>query len=331
MPRILLSSFPSPRFRRADFLSDRYSITRVSRSGIGFQLIEAFDVESCRLKMVKVLSRKLLEDGRIISSLQWLLSRKTADGRHSVLCNHFSTSSHWFFVFDFPRFTLRDVLKRQDLWPLERRQIRDISFQIVQAVQSLHKTGILHSDITPDSIEILSMDTVVLNMCDDEGAFYDKSVLRSTKIRLVFFGGVGTGGDPEIGTDQYRAPEMVFGCVIWELFIGSTLFIPCKKGPLYIQEKVHQFVARLGEFPDDMVRRIRRIREDIFCHSEPTLVGEGDLSSDVRDFVHNAVIISDIITDEDVLEVVENMTKLSPKKRMALSDILECPFFGISG
>ncbi|KDR72130.1 hypothetical protein GALMADRAFT_143453 [Galerina marginata CBS 339.88] len=281
-----------------------------------------------------------------MSSLRWLLDRRTADGRHSVLCNHFHTSSYWFFVFDAPTFTLRDVLKHQELWPLQRRQIREIGLQVVQAVQSLHKNGVLHSDITPDSIEVVSMDTVTLNMCDNEGAFFDKVlqvVLRSTKIRLVFFGGVATGGDREIGTDQYRAPEMVFGwvskfrtdnfsigCVIWEMFVDSALFHPCRKGPFYVQEKAHQFVARLGEFPDDMVERVRRIRGDIFSCSGEKLIGVGDLSPEVLDFVKHADVISDVITDEEALEVIENMTELSPKKRLALTDILDCSFFSLT-
>ena len=102
----------------------------------------------------------------------------------------------------------------------------------------------MHLDICPAMIEVMSAVTVKEWQYDMDGRFVEKVcspyfnyhpfysvifqvVLQCSRIRLVFYGSAGVRTERSIGTDQYRAPELVFGqtdVVLWLSVVLTFVF-----------------------------------------------------------------------------------------------------------
>ncbi|PPR00588.1 hypothetical protein CVT26_009863 [Gymnopilus dilepis] len=327
-------------YKVAQVIANRYCITRVLRSDGGHQVLKVVDTSSERVKFVKAISRVKTREKEITGNLAWLRSRRTADGRHSQLLDHFCTGSMWFMVFDYPKATLRDILRSQDLLPLPMRHIREIACQIVNSVLSLHRQAIFHLDIKPENIEILDMNTVIESVYEGEGHFKEKSFLRCTRLSLVFLGDAGVALDQSAGSDQYRAPELVFGwvskfrtdnfsigCVLWELIVLRPLFAACEPGGIYARAKAHMYSAVFGPFTREMRQQIMHFNQGIFRTDSSEVDGLQDMPQNIKEFVATAPSLEDVIEDEELLEVLVCLTRLSPTDRLSLNSVLALNYF----
>ncbi|PPQ96721.1 hypothetical protein CVT26_010274 [Gymnopilus dilepis] len=340
MPKVSSHIKDMVSYKVAQLIANRYCITRVLRSGGGYQILKVVDTSTERIKLVKAISRVKTRDKEITGNLAWLRSRRTSDGRHSPLLDHFCTGSMWFMVFDYPKATLRDILRSQELMPLPMRHIREIICQIVNGVLSLHRQEIFHLDIRPESIEILDMTAVTESIYEGDGRFKEKAFLRCTRLSLVFLGDAGVTLDQNAGTDQYRAPELVFGwvskfrtdnfsigCVLWELVLLKPLFAACEPGSLYARAKAHMYSAVLGPFTREMRQQIMHFNRGIFSADSTALNDLQEMPPSIKEFVATASRPEDVIEDEEALEVFGCLTKLSPTDRLSLNNVLALNYF----
>ncbi|PPQ66499.1 hypothetical protein CVT26_011187 [Gymnopilus dilepis] len=341
-----LSTFSTtPRYAVRRVIAKQYCVAAVMQQGSAYQVLRVLDLRDERVKVLKAVSRTLVDDAVIARNLAWLGRARKENSRHFTMLAHFYAPADWFMVFDMPGYTLQNLLKDSELLPLPSRQIREIIAQIIAALSDLHKRGLVHLNVSPASIEILDRSTIVESVYRGKGRFEDKTMLKCARIRLVFFGDAGICDDELVGVDSYRAPEIVLvsdegmgtsfrsdifsvGCIFWEMLKGRPMFAACEGQGCYVKAKVHMFVVVLGEFPVDMVAHVRFLHEGIFKgRTSAELMGRGDLPNVVLDFLDSAESLQESVDDQDVLDVLEYLTKLAPLDRSSLEDVLEYRYF----
>ncbi|PPQ97065.1 hypothetical protein CVT26_001247 [Gymnopilus dilepis] len=330
------------RFTLYHVLGKRFCVVDELRYGHAFQILRVLDVVTETIKIVKVISRSLVDDEVIRDNIEWLRRRRTTEARHAELSEDFKTPFNWYLVFERPGTSLKEVLSRNDMQPLPRRHVRAIAHQIIKAV-----CWMMHLDICPETIELVSAATVMEWQYRMDGHFAEKVVLQCSRIRLVFYGSAGVRTERTIGTDQYRAPELIFGefgrrfkgwaskfrtdafsigCVFSEMLIGRPLFPPCDGEAFYVVAKAHLFQSTLGDFPADVIHRVSLMHEGVFDSSN-NLRGLYSLSSGLRHYLEDAKNIQELVEDDDELDVLKALTMISSTDRSHLSHVLCFSYF----
>lgn len=140
--------------------------------------------------------------------------------------------------------------------------VQSFARQLLKSMAFLHRIGYTHTDLKPENI-LLEKEDLIL----DNSQGYDYWLPRSTKIKVIDFGGATLFNEPHstvICTRQYRPPEVILeccewneiadvwsiGCIIVELLSGDLLFAThsdCEH--LVMMEK------NSGRFPQWMINK----------------------------------------------------------------------------
>ncbi|PPQ82343.1 hypothetical protein CVT26_013216 [Gymnopilus dilepis] len=303
MSSLLVAATVAPRFSLKDHVIGRYIVQRVRRECRIFQLLHVKDTLDGSSKVVRVINRCLTVDSRMLAEIAWLQGQKTEDeARHAVFLADYRDLRYFYLVFKKPARTLKDVLYDARLY-LTRRHRREIGKQLVWALRSLHREGIVHTDISLENIEIVEDADHTEAVYLYDGFFGWRDVLATSRVRLSFYGQHGLNDVGNVGDDQYRSPESVFGlrvreasdvfslgCVLFELARRKPLFPQCPSGSLYRREKAVLFDTILGPFPDHLIQDVRLIYSDVFrtSHSDGPEI-DARMSRGIRDFADQAL------------------------------------------
>ncbi|KAF5316225.1 hypothetical protein D9619_006530 [Psilocybe cf. subviscida] len=224
--------------------------------------------------------------------------------------------------------------------PLPTNHLDQMFLQLISGVQALHKEFLVHSDLSPDNIELLDAFITTRRDYDPEtGEFADKIVLSCIKIRLAYYGDLGLRSLVP-GTDEYRAPEAVFnrratyaadnfalGCVMGEIALGTPIFPPCEPGPLYEREKALLFNAISGPFSQQTAAQIESVFPRIFDEVSVKPICYNGISEEIRFSLKKAVPVRYMFDNMDMAEIMEGLICTDPENRSALEDILCCDYF----
>lgn len=91
--------------------------------------------------------------------------------------------------------------------------VQSFAKQLLKSMAFLHRIGYTHTDLKPENI-LLEKEELIL----DNSQGYDYWLPRSTKIRVIDFGGATLFNEPHstvICTRQYRPPEVILECCEW--------------------------------------------------------------------------------------------------------------------
>lgn len=188
-----------------------------------------------------------------------------------------------------------------------KKNFREIAFQILKGLESMHKVGIAHRDLKPDNI-LINEDTLEVVIAD----------LGSAK-KIDADG----GGISYICSRAYRAPELLLGsttygvkidlwslgCVLLEMVTESTnRFFRGKNGT----EVLKEIIALLGAFT----------LQDILDMNLPKNV---KITSQIEQSDIRKLISKDFSTSD--VDMAMGFLKWSPKQRANLKTILESKYF----
>lgn len=136
------------------------------------------------------------------------------------MLEHFEFQKHVFIVFELLDISLYDVLKETQFNGFTLEITRRICQQVLDAMSTLHKSGLIHSDIKPENILFNTEDDDLITLID---------LGSSCRNGAHFF--------DYIQSRFYRAPEVIlgqkygmeidmwsFGCLAAELYIGLPFF-----------------------------------------------------------------------------------------------------------
>ena len=116
-------------------------------------------------------------------------------------------------------------------------QVRQIAYELCQAIRFMHDNRLTHTDLKPENILFYDSGH---DLVYDPKRKQDLRILRNSEIRLIDFGSATFDHEHHstiVSTRHYRAPEVILelgwsapcdvwsvGCIIFELATGITLF-----------------------------------------------------------------------------------------------------------
>lgn len=118
---------------------------------------------------------------------------------------------HWIVMEALTGQTLADAIHEQGR--LELGRVVDIAVQLLEALQAMHREGVIHRDVKPSNVQLSSSGRVVL-----------------TDFGLATLGGPAAGTEPGqvLGSPPYLAPEAIlegwFGPASDMYALGATLY-----------------------------------------------------------------------------------------------------------
>ncbi|OHT00525.1 Cell division control protein 2 like protein [Tritrichomonas foetus] len=189
--------------------------------------------------------------------------------------------------------------------PLDLPLIRSYAFQLLCGIFVLHTHRIIHRDIKPENL--LLDRNGLLKICDFGLSRYFTLPLRQYS--------------PDVVSEWYRAPELLFGnrfyelsidiwsagCIIAEMVIGLPLF----RG-------------------DSDLDQLHKIFQSLGSPTEETMPNFADLQKEVPGLAQYPPIDYSTLLktdDDDLIDLVSRMLQYDPMKRLNAQDALKHPFF----
>ncbi|KAL6655013.1 hypothetical protein ACP70R_005839 [Stipagrostis hirtigluma subsp. patula] len=213
-------------FAVGENLTSRYKIYRKMGEGTFGQVLECWDRENKEMVAIKIVRalKKYSDAAMIEIDVLQKLARNDASGKHCV-CEKLGPS-------------LYDFLRKTGYRPFPIDLVRQIGEQLLDSVAFMHRLQLIHTDLKPENVLLVSSDYVKLPEPKD-GSF-SRKLPKSSAIKLIDFGSTAYHHQDRsyiVSTRHYRAPEVILGhgwsypcdiwsvgCILVELCSGETLF-----------------------------------------------------------------------------------------------------------
>ncbi|KAJ7018551.1 kinase-like domain-containing protein [Mycena alexandri] len=296
--------------------------------------IDLYAGTAVAIKMIPRVESCCEEDGfkREVKMLMKLTRLPTSSlARFCEIKDHWTTLDHFVIVFERYGEDLATVLRKPRLSAIPLYQAKEISRQLLQAVRFLHENGIIHTDLKPANVVFTNNATTTQFFYGLDNAFHQRTILKSTEIRLIDFGSVEE--DPSkcggmTGSAGFRAPEIMMewnwtrtvdhfaiGCIIAEL-VSSKPLLPVFTGrtieDIAIMDKI------IGPFPGHLKIAIQK--------EFPTAFENNTLSTTTQLFIESAKEVKERVQDRDAARLISQLTNPEPDRRGDLRRHETCKF-----
>ncbi|CCH46600.1 hypothetical protein BN7_6194 [Wickerhamomyces ciferrii] len=202
-----------------DHLQYRYQILGSLGKGSFGNVVKCFDHKSGKILSIKIMKNDLELSLQCINEIKVL--KKLIPNKQSLnYFGHFNFRSHICIITELLSVNLYDCLESTNFKSFELNILQKWSKDILQGLKFLHQQGIIHADLKPENIMLIST--------------------NSLDLKIIDFGTSCSIGDvsyPYIQSRFYRSPEIVLGCrynekidiwsfavMIWELYMGNPMF-----------------------------------------------------------------------------------------------------------
>lgn len=207
-----------------DHIAFRYEIQDLLGFGSFSQVCKCFDHKNKKEVAVKVIKshKRFEEQGKIeLKILKFLKKNDRSQPSMFVqMLNHFVFRKHLCIVFELMSFNLYDLLKANCFKGFSSTLVRRFATQVLNGMATLKKCGVIHCDLKPENIILVSPDGSSVKIIDlGSACFQDEKIYTYIQSRI------------------YRSPEVILGipyttsidmwslgCIISELLTGSPLF-----------------------------------------------------------------------------------------------------------
>lgn len=238
------------------YANDRFSIKKLLGQGTFGKVISAYDDKTKNQVAIKIIKAvpKYREAAKI--ELRILSTLKQFDPTNSYNCIHlneaFDYKNHVSFVTDLLSLSIYDFFNKNDFKSFPGSHIQSFAKQLLKSVVFLHDLNIIHTDLKPENVLLLSTrntkkyyhgseksskkstrksqrkasDSSSTSSGEDGTQKTYRRVLSDTKINLIDFGSAVFNDEYHpslVSTRHYRAPEISFGngwsfeCDLWSV------------------------------------------------------------------------------------------------------------------
>ncbi|KAJ1914193.1 dual specificity protein kinase yak1 [Mycoemilia scoparia] len=235
----------------------QYIIHDILGSGTFGQVVKCTNVLTGKMYGLKVIKNKeayyhqSLVETRMLKKLN---DEMDPGDQHHILRyhEHFVFRNHLCIVNELLSINLYDLLKQNNYHGLSTNLIRILTRQILDAMVLFKKAGIIHCDLKPENIMLVTQD--------------------QPKVKVIDFGSatfLSTAGYMYIQSRFYRAPEILMaieygppidmwslGCIVAELYLGLPLFPGANE-----YDQLYRIIKLLGLPPLYMLQISKRTEE----------------------------------------------------------------------
>ncbi|XP_030324618.1 dual specificity protein kinase CLK1-like [Calypte anna] len=275
-----------------------------------------------------------------VSMLYYLNSLDPSGTHHCVrMLDWFQHQGHVCIVFELLGPSTYSFIAANAFLPFRMDHIRQMGYQVCEAVSFLHINGLTHTDLKPQNILLVNSEYT------EEYNTSLKQVERRPKdpsIKVADFGSVIRDDEPHcplITTRPYRAPEVILalgwsqpcdvwsiGCILLEYYLGFPVFAIT----LHAHEDLEHLARMeriLGPLPRDMIEKTRRgkyFSNGRLVWDQHSLVGRY-----VSQHCKPLKAFTTCSTEEHchLFDLIEKMLQYDPAERITLQEALRHPFF----
>nr|XP_061797392.1 homeodomain-interacting protein kinase 1-like [Nerophis lumbriciformis] len=329
--------------------SNAYSVLDFIGEGCYGKVAVCKNLETSEIVAIKILKNdpSVKQDTEKELSILKMVSVMDADSTNVVkFFEQFEHEGNICLVFEVLDCDLIYLLEERQRQPLPLDEIRAIAHQLLVALVTLKKLGILHTDIKPDNIMIVNRKEQPL------------------KVKLIDFGNAIPVSKIKQGLEiqpvGYRAPEITLGlpynekidvwsvgCIMAFLFLAGNLFaVNCE------YQMMKQIICVLGQ-PDDQLLHTGKYTENYFTEDEEVGVSryrlmtpeEFEAANNVkpkiqdvcRDFPRpledmiellpeGEIVDAELETRKSFVDLLKQMLHLDGRQRISASQALQHPF-----
>lgn len=309
------------------FTQGRYTVVKLLGSGTYGKVVKCEDHKYNRAGVAVKLVRREPPLYRVSAKNEIAILREL-DGRSQTLklLRDFEHQGHICMTFELLGDDLSEVLRR-NARPFRMEHVRDISFQLLQAVAYVHSKNIIHTDLKAENILLVN---------NPSGA---------CSIKVVDFGSAlfsSAWHPPLVGTMHYRAPEAVLqagwsfpldvwaiACLVVELVTGKHLFELA-----HDDVHLHMMERALGPIPADLLRKgyanLNQYNTALLQRDARGAVRIAPCRPDGFQMVQNMRRLKDLVQDPTLLDLLRQMLEYDPARRISAQKALLHPFFNLA-
>ncbi|EHL00879.1 putative Serine/threonine-protein kinase prp4 [Glarea lozoyensis 74030] len=309
-----------------ELLNGRYHVQANLGKGMFSGVVRATDVTTKKLVAIKLIrnNETMRKAGmKEIEILQKINEADPEDKKHMIrLERHFEHKGHLCMVFENLSINLREVLKKfgRDVG-INLRAVRAYAQQMFLGLSLMRKCNVLHADLKPDNI-LVNESRNMLKICD-LGSASDASDNEIT---------------PYLVSRFYRAPEIILGCTLYELYTGKILFTGRTNNQMLrsIMDCRGKFTTKIlkrAQFAHvhfDELANFRSVEQDKLTGKD--VVKTLSFTKPSRDLRTRLVSASKGLTESEMKELnlfadlLDRCLALNPEKRCTPAEALRHPF-----
>jgi dual specificity tyrosine-phosphorylation-regulated kinase 2/3/4 len=210
---------------KGDHIAYQYEVLETLGSGSFAQVVKCLDHRHKREVAIKVIKSHKRFQPQAQIELKILIFLKSEAEKKSFsnfvdIISYFTFRKHICIVFELLSFSLYDLLKANSFNGFSATLVKRFVVQVLQALSFLRQNQIIHCDLKPENIVLVSPHESAVKVID-----FGSSCFESEKVYYY------------IQSRIYRAPEIILGvpytaaidmwslgCIITELVTGTPLF-----------------------------------------------------------------------------------------------------------
>ncbi|KAH3665755.1 hypothetical protein OGAPHI_003943 [Ogataea philodendri] len=203
----------------------KYMVLDLLGQGTFGQVVKCQDLKTQEIVAIKVVKstpvylNQSLTEANILEHLNKKIDPE--DKHHFLrLQDKFVHKNHLCLVFELLSSNLYDLIRQNQFNGLTIKLIRKLSVQLLDALCVLKDAGLIHCDLKPENISLVSLDKPDLKVIDFGSACHERQIFY-TYIQSRFY------RSPEVmlGLSYSSSVDMwSLGCIIAELFLGLPIF-----------------------------------------------------------------------------------------------------------
>ncbi|XP_059924157.1 dual specificity tyrosine-phosphorylation-regulated kinase 4-like [Gadus macrocephalus] len=218
-----------------DHIAYRFEVLELMGEGTFGRVLKCRDHKTKQLVAMKVIANDLRYADEAMAEVEILelLQKNDEDGVANVvhMKEYFQFRDHLCITFDLMGKNLYEMMKERHFRGLGTSQVRNHAISLVQSLQLLSRSGIIHCDLKPENILLSHDNSEVIKVADFGASLLER---RNTA--------------PVAQTLIYMAPEVILtkvfskaidmwslGCILAELKRGVVLFQVCDECELMLE------------------------------------------------------------------------------------------------